>query len=47
MGRITTGTMVELVEVTDRWAKVIIRDGKGARVGWVYKPALSPLKREP
>lgn len=47
IGRVTNGTIVELVEVADKWAKVIIKDGEGERVGWVFKPLITSLVRKP
>lgn len=45
IGRVANGTVVELVKTAGEWAQVIIKDGKGERVGWVYKPLLTKLLR--
>jgi len=45
IARVENGSLVELIELSGAWAKVIIQDDEGKRVGWVYKPFLNSVHR--
>ncbi|CAB3881144.1 hypothetical protein LMG26689_03493 [Achromobacter animicus] len=47
IGRVVNGEMIELIEVEEMWARIIIQSGNRERIGWVYRPLLSPLNRMP